>query len=111
MSLFPQLDLLRTPGPLGVERPLPLLMGIVNCTPDSFSDGGAFADARAAAAHARSLVDDGADILDIGGESTRPGATEVSVDEELRRVARESGHSEEKAREDSEKALATVREG
>ncbi len=64
----------------------PLVMGIVNVTPDSFSDGGRWADLNAAVDHARRLVDDGADILDIGGESTRPGAIPVPVDEELRRV-------------------------
>ena len=62
------------------------IMGIVNATPDSFSDGGMFADAMAAVDHALMLVDEGADILDIGGESTRPGATAISVEEELRRV-------------------------
>lgn len=65
---------------------LPLLMGIVNVTPDSFSDGGQFLNRDAAVEHALQLVADGADILDIGGESTRPGAAAVSVDEELRRV-------------------------
>src|SRR5262245_39547585 len=65
---------------------LPRLMGIVNVTPDSFSDGGKFLDAQAAVKHALVLLDDGADILDIGGESTRPYATPVSVDEELARV-------------------------
>jgi len=64
----------------------PLLMGVVNVTPDSFSDGGDFADAAAASAHARRLAAEGADILDIGGESTRPGAATVSEDEELERV-------------------------
>jgi len=65
----------------------PLVMGIVNVTPDSFSDGGKFFSAPAAAAHGRMLVSQGADILDVGGESTRPqGATPVSVEEELRRV-------------------------
>jgi dihydropteroate synthase len=64
----------------------PLIMGIVNVTPDSFSDGGRFLDHAAAIAHARLLIADGADILDIGGESTRPGAELVEVDEELRRV-------------------------
>ncbi len=64
----------------------PLLMGIVNVTPDSFSDGGRHFDARAAIDHARRLAEEGADILDIGGESTRPGAAEIPVDEELRRV-------------------------
>jgi dihydropteroate synthase len=70
-----------------------LIMGIVNVTPDSFSDGGRFRDAREAAEHALMLVQDGADILDIGGESTRPrgqaygdGAHAVSAAEELRRV-------------------------
>jgi dihydropteroate synthase len=61
-------------------------MGIVNVTPDSFSDGGLFLDADAAIAHGRKLLAEGADILDIGGESTRPGAEAVSADEELRRV-------------------------
>jgi dihydropteroate synthase len=61
-------------------------MGIVNVTPDSFSDGGRFLDADAAVARARALVDQGADIVDIGGESTRPGAEPVPEAEELRRV-------------------------
>ncbi|MEO2091167.1 MAG: dihydropteroate synthase [Gemmataceae bacterium] len=64
----------------------PLVMGIVNVTPDSFSDGGKFFDPTAAVEHALKLVADGADILDVGGESTRPGATPVPLDEELRRV-------------------------
>jgi dihydropteroate synthase len=61
-------------------------MGIVNVTPDSFSDGGKFLAQGAAVRQALQLAEDGADILDIGGESTRPGAERVSVDEELRRV-------------------------
>ncbi|HEY3958940.1 MAG TPA: dihydropteroate synthase [Solirubrobacteraceae bacterium] len=61
-------------------------MGIVNVTPDSFSDGGLFLDPGAAVAHGLELVSQGADILDIGGESTRPGAEPVGVEEELRRV-------------------------
>lgn len=61
-------------------------MGVVNVTPDSFSDGGRYADPAAAIAHGRALLADGADILDIGGESTRPGATRPLVDEELDRV-------------------------
>lgn len=65
---------------------VPRVMGIVNVTPDSFSDGGAHDDVDAAVAHGVKLVEEGADILDIGGESTRPGADEVAVDEELRRV-------------------------
>jgi dihydropteroate synthase len=64
----------------------PLLLGIVNVTPDSFSDGGQFASADAALAHAQRLIEQGADIVDIGGESTRPGATPVPLEEELRRV-------------------------
>ena len=69
---------------LGLERPL--LMGIVNVTPDSFSDGNQYIQTDAAIAHAQQLVAEGADILDIGGESTRPGAEPVSVQEELRRL-------------------------
>jgi dihydropteroate synthase len=62
------------------------LMGIVNVTPDSFSDGGRFLDTRAAVDHCLRLAGEGADILDVGGESTRPGAPEVPADEEQRRV-------------------------
>ena len=61
-------------------------MGVVNVTPDSFSDGGKFLNERAAVRHALELVEEGAEILDIGGESTRPGAKPVSEREELRRV-------------------------
>jgi dihydropteroate synthase len=64
----------------------PLVMGIVNVTPDSFSDGGQHLHRNAALAHAQQLIAEGADILDIGGESTRPGAQPVSVQEELDRV-------------------------
>ncbi|HWK69661.1 dihydropteroate synthase [Pollutimonas sp. M17] len=64
----------------------PLIMGIVNVTPDSFSDGAAHFEADAAIAHAHSLIDQGADMLDIGGESTRPGAEPVSADDELARI-------------------------
>jgi dihydropteroate synthase len=64
----------------------PAVMGIVNVTPDSFSDGGYFLAPDAAAAHGVTLVDAGADLLDVGGESTRPGADPVSTEEELRRV-------------------------
>ena len=66
--------------------PLPLLMGVVNVTPDSFSDGGRWADTEAAVAHGLALLEEGADLLDIGGESTRPGATRPLVEEELARV-------------------------
>jgi len=62
------------------------LMGVVNVTPDSFSDGGLYLDAEAAIAHGKALAAEGAAILDVGGESTRPGAAPVAVDEELRRV-------------------------
>ena len=63
-----------------------LVMGILNVTPDSFSDGGRFLDRASAISHATRMVDDGADMLDVGGESTRPGSTPVSMDEELERV-------------------------
>jgi dihydropteroate synthase len=62
------------------------LMGIVNITPDSFSDGGKYFDAERAVAHGMTLVEEGADFLDVGGESTRPGSEPVSEEEELRRV-------------------------
>jgi dihydropteroate synthase len=64
----------------------PWIMGILNATPDSFSDGGRFLDEGAAVAHALELIADGADILDVGGESTRPGSQPVGLEEELRRV-------------------------
>jgi dihydropteroate synthase len=67
-----------------VERPL--IMGVINVTPDSFSDGGLFLDAQAAVAHGERLAAEGAAILDVGGESTRPGAEPVSEEEELERV-------------------------
>ena len=63
-----------------------LIMGVVNVTPDSFSDGGHYLSLDAALAHAQRLMDEGADLLDIGGESTRPGAAAVSLEEERRRV-------------------------
>src|SRR4051812_2016584 len=64
----------------------PKLMGVVNVTPDSFSDGGLYLDPRRAVLRGKQLVDEGAEILDVGGESTRPGAEPVSAEEELRRV-------------------------
>ena len=64
----------------------PLIMGVVNVTPDSFSDGGKYFRFEQALAHAQALIAEGADVLDIGGESTRPGAAPVSLDEERRRV-------------------------
>lgn len=75
-----------TCGKFELDLTQPRVMGIVNVTPDSFSDGGKFAVAELAVAHGMELVGHGADILDIGGESTRPGATAVPLDEELRRV-------------------------
>jgi dihydropteroate synthase len=81
-DLSPQLDCAgRT---FRLDRPR--VMGIVNVTPDSFSDGGEHADTATAVAHGLRLVQEGADVLDVGGQSTRPGAQEVSPEEELRRV-------------------------
>lgn len=76
-------DVLKT-GRKDIDRPF--LMGILNITPDSFSDGGSFLHTSSATEHALGMVEDGADIIDIGGESTRPGAKKVSLDEELKRV-------------------------
>jgi dihydropteroate synthase len=73
-------------GPFKLSLERPLVMGVVNVTPDSFSDGGLYASAQQAVAHARRLVEEGADILDIGGESTRPGSAAVALDEERQRV-------------------------
>src|SRR5687767_9805108 len=73
-------------GKFQLDLSRPLIMGVVNVTPDSFSDGGLHADAGAAIAHARQLAEEGADIVDVGGESTRPGALPVALDEERRRV-------------------------
>ena len=72
--------------PIEERFPRPSVMGVVNVTPDSFSDGGAHLDPDVAAAAARRMVEDGAAIVDIGGESTRPGSAGVSAEEELRRV-------------------------
>ena len=73
-------------GPFAFSLDRPRVMGIVNVTPDSFSDGGRHFDATAAFEHGVRLHGEGADLVDIGGESTRPGATTVALDEELRRV-------------------------
>src|SRR6516164_151048 len=70
--------------PLNLARPR--VMGILNVTPDSFADGGRWYDPASALGYARQMIDDGADIVDIGGESTRPGAEPVSESEELDRV-------------------------
>jgi dihydropteroate synthase len=82
---------LEAPAQRAAPRPLllsqrPLVMGIVNVTPDSFSDGGDYLDPAQAIAHGLRLAEEGADILDVGGESTRPGAAKVSVEEEIARV-------------------------
>ena len=87
----PQHSVLSTPSALHCGRftfslSRPLIMGIVNVTPDSFSDGGRFFDAQQAIAHGLRLIEEGADVLDIGGESTRPGAARVTEQEELERV-------------------------
>jgi dihydropteroate synthase len=70
----------------GLATEKPLIMGVINVTPDSFSDGGEFLEAERAVAHGRQLVAEGADILDVGGESTRPGAAAVSPESEMERV-------------------------
>jgi len=74
------------------------VMGILNVTPDSFSDGGLHADPDSAVEAALRMVEEGADIIDVGGESTRPGAPEVPADEEIRRVASVIGNLREKSR-------------
>ncbi|HMJ49741.1 MAG TPA: dihydropteroate synthase [Burkholderiales bacterium] len=73
-------------GRFTLDLSRPLIMGILNVTPDSFSDGGCYAGAGAAIAHGLRLIDEGANIIDIGGESTRPGSLPVPLDEELERV-------------------------
>jgi dihydropteroate synthase len=84
-AVLPRIQQTRPPlAGLAMDRPR--IMGIVNVTPDSFSDGGRWLDAGAAIAHGLQLAAEGADILDIGGESTRPGAEPIGMEEELRRV-------------------------
>ncbi len=73
-------------GSKNLDLNAPVVMGVLNVTPDSFSDGGRFVELRAAVDHARMMVDEGAAIIDVGGESTRPGAAPVETQEELRRV-------------------------
>ena len=73
-------------GSQTIDLTQPVVMGVVNVTPDSFSDGGQFRDVAAAVDHALRMVEEGAAIIDVGGESTRPGANLVSVEEEIRRV-------------------------
>ena len=88
LSASDLLQALSAPRPrlAGLSLDRPRIMGIVNVTPDSFSDGGLHANTSAAVTHALRLAEQGADILDIGGESTRPGSDSVALDEELRRV-------------------------
>ena len=81
-----------------IYRGRPLIMGVLNVTPDSFSDGGKFVDPEAAIRHGLQLAADGADLLDIGGESTRPDARSVSTEEELRRVIPVVRHLAKRAR-------------
>ena len=73
-------------GPHTLDLATPVVMGVLNITPDSFSDGGRFADADVALQHALRMVEEGAALIDIGGESTRPGARAVDAEEEIRRV-------------------------
>src|SRR5947208_13386836 len=75
------------PSPVAMPLKSARIMGVVNVTPDSFSDGGEFLDPERAIAHGRELAREGADLLDIGGESTRPGAAAVGAEEELERIA------------------------
>jgi dihydropteroate synthase len=85
MGLRPHVALWRTTR-FDLDVSHPLVMGIVNVTPDSFSDGGLLASSAGAISHAETLVEEGAHILDVGGESTRPGATTLSADEEWQRI-------------------------
>ena len=85
MGLRPHVALWRTTR-FDLDVSHPLVMGIVNVTPDSFSDGGLLASSAGAISHAETLVEEGAHILDVGGESTRPGATSLSADEEWQRI-------------------------
>ena len=88
LSASDLLESIRSPRPrlAGLALDRPRIMGIVNVTPDSFSDGGSFLATQSAIDHGLKLAEEGADILDIGGESTRPGSDPVPLDEELRRV-------------------------
>ena len=83
MNKFPDITL---PSGKNLTFNRPLIMGVLNVTPDSFSDGGHFLERRAAIDHGARMARQGADIIDVGGESTRPGADEVSIEQELERV-------------------------
>ncbi len=91
VDAIPSAPLARLTAPradiVGLSFDRPRIMGILNLTPDSFSDGGLFTDPEAALAQCEKMVAEGADILDLGGESTRPGAVEVPIDEEIARTA------------------------
>jgi len=82
----PDINMLLRCGTQTLDLARPAVMGVLNVTPDSFSDGGKFLDIAAAVAHGQRMAEEGAHIIDVGGESTRPGADPVSVDEEIRRV-------------------------
>lgn len=82
----PELNMLLRCGTQTLDLTRPAIMGVLNVTPDSFSDGGQFIDAAAAVAHGVRMAGEGAAIIDVGGESTRPGADPVTVEEEIRRV-------------------------
>src|SRR5689334_5718360 len=81
---FLQCGRYRLPLPAPGNRPL--IMGILNVTPDSFSDGGCFLNLETALSHAEQMIEAGVDIIDIGGESTRPGAKPLPIEEELKRI-------------------------
>jgi dihydropteroate synthase len=85
-TLVRQAPMLLRCGTQTLDLKQPVVMGVLNVTPDSFSDGGQFLDINAAVAHGLRMVEEGAAIIDVGGESTRPGADPVSVEEEVRRV-------------------------
>src|SRR5438876_6329341 len=87
MSTLGRGSVTSVPTPIEQRFPRPSVMGIVNVTPDSFSDGGVHLRTEAAVTAAWGMLDEGAAIVDIGGESTRPGAEPVPLEEELRRVA------------------------
>jgi dihydropteroate synthase len=82
----PDISMLLRCGTQALDLARPAVMGVLNVTPDSFSDGGRYVDVAAAVAHGRCMAEEGAAIIDVGGESTRPGADPVSVVEEIRRV-------------------------
>jgi dihydropteroate synthase len=82
----PEINMLLRCGTQTLDLTRPAVMGVLNVTPDSFSDGGQFIDAAAAVAHGVRMAGEGAAIIDVGGESTRPGADPVTVEEEIRRV-------------------------